>query len=698
MRTKNLMILSVILILGAAAAACSILPNFLRPASDDIANQIDTMVEEAKEAVQDTVNTTTETVEQATMPAAALPQDGTAVIVGSFEYTNEFYPEDYAHEHAVALLDLTGFILRDERWEIPVESQVLGYLDVDEESNLGKYQLMLPLEPKGTLNDLNHDSSTDMGVQVYAIEYAPNWIAGPFYDGDDVYWGWPSYLASVITDTENQDEIIGGKVIIWAPDAMQSFPSGFGEDGLLFTADDPIMPVPAGYSVIDLDQQPFDILRDREAEVLLYEPSDAAIKDLTNLSFTEAFDTLFETARKEYAFSGIAGKAPDWDAMYADLKPKVEQAQKSNNAYDFYLALRAFVLSFSDGHVGINGGDLEGQWVSENIIAGYGFAIRELSDGTVIVVYLMPDGPADQAGMQLGAEIVSLSGKPIAQAISETEPYTPQSTDFGLRYEQSIFVLRDPLYTVTEVEFINPNSARQSAVLTSTYEFDSLYATYLGGDYDEVRLPIEYDLLEAENIGYVRINSNSDDLNLSYRLFERAMATFDEYQVNGVIIDMRLDFGGTSFNLAGYLSEDPIPMGQSQYYSDLTGQFEPEGIPTVYEPMETIYDFPKVILLVDQFCFSACELDAYALSQVDGVTVMGEFPTAGVEAETARGKFDLPGGISITIPTGRFVLPDGSILLEGQGVEPDIRLEVTAESVLSPTDTVLQRAIEEILK
>ena len=85
----------------------------------------------------------------------------------------------------------------------------------------------------------------------------------------------------------------------------------------------------------------------------------------------------------------------------------------------------------------------------------------------------------------------------------------------------------------------------------------------------------------------------------------------------------------------------------------------------------------------------------HGFSQVPGVVVMGQFPTAGVEAETARGKFLLPGGMELTVPTGRFLTPDGSIFLEGEGVQLDVEIPVTRESVLSDEDVVLQQALEE---
>ena len=133
-----------------------------------------------------------------------------------------------------------------------------------------------------------------------------------------------------------------------------------------------------------------------------------------------------------------------------------------------------------------------------------------------------------------------------------------------------------------------------------------------------------------------------------------------------------------------------------EYYSDKTGQFEPDGPREKVIPNENIYSFDKMVLLVDQFCFSACEIEAYGFSQVPGMVVMGQFPTAGVEAETARGEFLLPEDITFGVPTGRFTLPDGSIFLEGQGVQPTIRIPIDEHSVLSGEDVVLQGAINYI--
>ncbi len=631
-------------------------------------------------------------------PALGQPvAGGPALLTGSFSYTNDFVVETYYVENAVAINDLTGFVKRDKLWELPLDGQALGYMSVDKEKNDGTFRLALPVVPEGILNDVNHDNKKDNGVQIFALAYSPNLTGGPFSEGDDKSYGWPAYLASIKTDAENKDEITGGKLLIWAPDDAQEFPNGFGADGLLFTSDDPLMKVPAGYSVIDLDKNPFTVIRDQQAEMTFYEPADIAVKDYSQLSYKEAFDKMFEKIRKEYAFNGIPGKFPNWDNLYAQLAPQVDAAQKAGDSYAYFLALRALAMTFRDGHVNLDGADNQQKFNQENVFGGYGFAIRELSDGQVVVVFIKPGSPADLAGMKVGAQVTEFNGLPIADAIGKALPFTPQSTDYGLRYEQTVMLTRGPVGATASVTFINPNQSSKRVSLVSIFELDSLYATYMGGERDSNVLPAEYKVL-PENIGYIKINSNYDDLNLLVRVFQRALQTFKDNSVKGLIIDLRHNFGGSPLGLAGFLYDKEIPLGQLEYYSDKSGKFEPEGPRDRVLPNVEQYRFDKMVLLVDQFCYSACEIEAYGISQVPGMHVMGQYPTGGTEGETARGDFKLPDGMSFTVPTGRFLLPDGSIFLEGKGVQPDLKLDITAESVLPGTDTVLNAAIDFINK
>ncbi len=618
-------------------------------------------------------------------------------VKGSFSYTNDTIVTTYHVEHAVALVDMYGFVTRDEEWEVPVESQTLGYLDLDEERQVGTFELQLPARPRGSLIDVDNDGQQDTGVQIFVLSWWPNLTGGPFAVGDDQERGWPSYLVSTVNDPENKDEVVGGSLIVWSPDLAQEFPNGFGPDGLLFTDDDPVTPLPAGYAIINLDHEPFTVSQEPEPSLMLHEPLDAAIKDFSQLAYTAAFQRMFEQVRQEYAFNGIAGKEPAWDELYTKLMPRVEEAERKGDGKALFLVLQEFAHAFRDGHVGVGGGAYGDEVFLEQAGHGYGFALRELDDGRFVVVYVVENGPAATAGIAVGAEVTTFNDRPIGEATGAVQPASgPFSTDFTLRYEQVRYLTRAGAGEQAKVTFVNRGGAAQTATLTAVEELESFYATSLYAGFNRNALPVEFELIDGA-IGYVKVNSNLDDLNLIVRLFERALTTFTENQSPGLIIDLRKNLGGATLGLAGYLTDGEIELGQLQYYSEKTKKFEGEGRPRRIRPNERQYSFPKMVLLVDQTCASACEMEAYGFSKVPGMIVIGQYPTAGVEAEVARGQYKLPAGMSLQVPTGRFVLPDGSLFLEGTGVKPVLRVPINQATVLSNEDVVLESAVQSIL-
>jgi C-terminal processing protease CtpA/Prc len=622
-------------------------------------------------------------------------------VQGTYQVTNGFVLETYVIQHAVALVDMHGFVTRDLEWEIPIHSQVLGYMTFDPGTLSGEFDLNLPVKPEGEFNNVDNDSRQDAGVQIFVVAYSPNLAGGPFSEGDDRSYGWPTYLASVLTDTENNDEVIGGKLIVWAPDGEQQFPSGFGEDGLLFTSDDPVAPIPAGYSLVDLDLEPFVFSQPPTFEVTLFEPREFELKDYSAQSYTEAFDNLFEYVKMNYAFSGIEGKQPDWDELYAELKPRVVEAEQNRDPNAFYLALRDYTWAFKDGHVGLNGGVYASQDFTNATAGGYGFAIRELDNGSAMVVFVLEGGPAGEAGMETGALVTEFNGQLVGDAIATVQPYALQSSDISIRYQQARYLLRAQPGDEASVTFVNPGGVTQTATLTAVAERDSFFRTsiYYGVDTDFL-LPVEYRIIREGNaeIGYVSINTYFDDLNLIIRLFERALIQFSDRQVVGLIIDLRYNNGGNPLGLAGFLYDQEILMGQSESFSEVTGRFEPEGLRDKVLPNVNQYRFENMVLLVGPACASACDQEAYAFSQVPGMVVVGQYPTSGIFADVARGQFALPEGFSLQIPTRRFVLPNGSLFLEGRGVVPTLKVPVDATTVFSEEDVVLQAGIQAVLR
>ena len=96
-------------------------------------------------------------------------------------------------------------------------------------------------------------------------------------------------------------------------------------------------------------------------------------------------------------------------------------------------------------------------------------------------------------------------------------------------------------------------------------------------------------------------------------------------------------------------------------------------------------------MLVGPDCASACEFFSYDMTINDRATIVGQYPTAGLGGSIKR--VLMPEDEYFTFTAGRAVDGEGNIHIEGKGVVPNVRVPVTAESVLGEADTVLATAV-----
>ena len=346
-------------------------------------------------------------------------EGGLVSITGLVTYTNPFFGAGTV-QPLVILEDQAGFVDRDTVYLFPLESQVLGQITSDFKTSPFSYSMVLPIEPRGGVRDIDNDGVDEAGIQIYAPAYWDNTYGGPFLEERDMSGGgWSTAYASTVTSTELETsrEIIGGKFVVYAPDDQQSFPIGFGEDGLLFTGDeDPeaVVDLPQGWTVVNLDTEPFTFDRARSQNIPLLEPEGAELIDFSEQTYTEAFDSLVEELRENYAFSDIKGV--DWDALKEEYAPRFEQAEEDGSPLQYRRALRDFLWEIPDGHV--SGGFVREDFI-EAISGGIGMGIRDVDDGRIIVNYLLDGGPAADADILLGAEIVSINGVTATNYVDE---------------------------------------------------------------------------------------------------------------------------------------------------------------------------------------------------------------------------------------------------------------------------------------
>ncbi|MCH7587134.1 MAG: peptidase S41 [Chloroflexi bacterium] len=615
--------------------------------------------------------------------------DEPVLITGQIPFTSPFFINSIA-EPFVLLEDEAGFVARDREFEFPLSSQVIGPVERVDDSTLS-YTLPLPSVPAGTFVDVDQDGEEDRGVMIFAVAYWSNTWGDPFLEKRDGT-GWSNAYTSAVTDPNREDEINGGKLIIWAPDSEQLFPSGFGSDNLLFTEDDPVVSVPAGYSIVDLDQTPFAIYKEARPVITLLE-GEVAVNDFSSMDYEAAFDALFQKVSREYPFTD--DKNVQWEALYDRFSRQVADARNDD---DFYIAIRDFGYAIPDGHIGVS---FNADVFFEERGGGLGLVLTELSNGQVIASQVLAGYPAADAGIEQGAEIITWNGVSMGAAIQAVEPYFgPYSTDHHRRLDQVNFLTRMPPNEIVNIVYRNPGDLSvQEEVLEAVVEYDSLFAAIPSFNFDSLELPIEANVLDDVGLGYIRITTFSDDYNLLARIWERYVNNLIDNEIPGLIIDLRTNGGGNgglALDFVGYVFEEEILLSQRLYFNDITEQFEVRGNPARIEPAPEHYD-GVIALLVSPDCASACEGFAYAISQGGRAIVVGHYPSAGMYGEVGRGQYDLPGGISLQFPTGRPETLDGKLLIEGIGIVPDITVPVTLESALGLSDTVLQAAIDALL-
>ena len=461
-----------------------------------------------------------------TPPAAQIVNDegGAVRISGSVTYSAPYFTLGVA-QPLVILEDQTGFVDRNEHFLMPVASQTIGQITSDFFTSPFQYSLALPIEPQGSYRDVDNDDVEDQGVQIFAIAYWDNTFGDPFLEERDLYGGgWSTAYAStrISDDIETDREIVGGVFLVYTTDDQQGFPSGFGEDDLLFTDDDPIVTLPQGYTIVNMDAEPFSFDRSRNPVVDLIEPEGIALVDYSDQSYSDAFNSLIDLLTKEYAFTEY--KDIDWEAKRTEFLPLFEAAATDEDARAYQRALRDFGWSIPDGHV-------SGAFVNEDfqlaIAGGLGIAIRETDEGSVIVNFVGEGSPVETAGITLGTEIVSIDGVPIGDAIGNAVAFSaPFSTEHFKRLQQMRYAVRFPIETEVELTWIDAEGEEVTETMKVISEYDSFSFSSFARGTTGFEIPVDYKLLEADeygenDYGYVKIDSFSDNSVLTIQLWER---------------------------------------------------------------------------------------------------------------------------------------------------------------------------------
>ncbi len=600
-------------------------------------------------------------------------------ITGTYATTNPIYPQIGA-EYGIVLFDLYGQIAEDYAFISPPVAQTLGIAQGDITS--GTYQIELPETPQGTLMDFDGDLSTPPGIQVFTAATYINFI------GDDYINRGETVLDESVHLEPLSYAIIGGHVVVWAVQDGEQFPSDLGPDGAAFTGDESLMSLPAGWSVIALDTQPFSIIRQETVEFPIIE-SLGALNDYSFMSYEDAWNRLFQRTKETYPFS--AEKQLDWDAIYKTVTPLVQAA---TDDVSFHLAIAYLGELIPDTHIGYASISV----LQNLLVGGVGIsALAVTSSGEVIITGLEEGLPAQNAGIDLYNVLLEVDGVPALKALDETPLLlNSASTAHSRRYFQSATLLQGPIGSQVTLTWRSSTGKEYTATLTREFDASSILTAFdTSSGSDQV---ISSQMLDS-GIGYISVRGFAEEVSAADEMFSSALQSLIDAGAQGIIIDVRSNTGGLinlAMVMAGHFFPDYSRLFDF-YYADGEGGFAYRGFIEILKG-EPYYAGP-VAVLVNEMTGSAGDLFTYAMTFDHRALIVGNTPTGGFTGEVSDGQYTLPGSLSVQIPTGRPVNPaTGETLLEGSGVQPDVIVPITQENLLSPDDEVLLAAEQALLE
>lgn len=456
--------------------------------------------------------------------------------------------------------------------------------------------------------------------------------------------------------------------------------------------------------------------------------------DYSSMTWSDAFEALHKKISSEYAFT--EWKSIDWKARHDKTAPAIKSAQERKDAAAYELALRDYVLTIPDGHVGLSGGDEK--VLTATVGGSVGMNVMTLDDGKVVVSWVKEGGPAAAAGIRTGAEIGQWGGKRVSAAIKETPTlfeHSGKATAEGLLLAKQRWLVRGSAGSTRTLTFRNQGESQmRPATLTmvddggeSTLHCypESVIPPESNTDFTGTR---EQSMVSTKmlpgNIGYMRILAEIDlpaewpgNHTPTLTQFTKGLEEFASKGAVGTILDIRNNNGGSDEMVAQMLGSlyDTKTFYEYQNYLDPeTGQFEiwlanetPDGgaayqeygLGLWIEPVTPRYTRP-VVAMINAGCISSGEGIAMGVRNLPDGKTTGFFGTNGSFGMAGDGA-KMPGNMSVRFPFGQSLDEDKVVQIDSKdlkgGIAPESRVPLTLENVLkisAGTDVELEHAVK----
>lgn len=276
---------------------------------------------------------------------------------------------------------------------------------------------------------------------------------------------------------------------------------------------------------------------------------------------------------------------------------------------------------------------------------------KEGNDITVIAP--ISGFPAEKAGLKAKDIIVSIDGQ--------------EAT--GLSVDEAVKRIRGEKGTSVKLVIVRNSTERKELTIVR----------------DTITIPSVESKVVDGNIGYIQVTRFSTDTS---DLVSAAVNDFKSKNIKGIVLDLRNNPGGY-LNAAVDVSSEWLKEGQLVVEEKRDGKVTQD-----YKALSTgVVQGVSTVVLINEGSASASEITAGALKDNNAATIIGvkSFGKGSVQEVT-----NFNNGSLLKVTVARWFTPNGKNI-DKEGIEPDIKVELTEDNIKSGVDTQLDAAKQHLL-
>jgi carboxyl-terminal processing protease len=239
-------------------------------------------------------------------------------------------------------------------------------------------------------------------------------------------------------------------------------------------------------------------------------------------------------------------------------------------------------------------------------------------DDTVHVLYVIPGGPSDKAGLHIGDKIIKVNDSSLVMK--------------GFANDNIRSMIRGKEGTKVKLTVLRGNTLQYYYVIRGTIPLPSLDASYM---------------IDATT-GYIKLNKFAET---TYHEFMQAMENLKKQGLQKLVLDLRDNPGGF-VDQATDIADEFLDDNKLIVYTQGANVARQEYTAS----KEGVFEKGKLVVLVDELTASASEILTGALQDWDRATIIGR-RTYG--KGLVQGQYELNDGSEIRLTIARYYTPSG---------------------------------------